>query len=343
MARSAYCYILEFWYAIRARSYFPIIKGGKDGDLKMTIVTRYDVRSGSTFILLKYRSFNDLTERLKRELTQKLIGFVRDLTTASLTIDPFALPLWHFNATIQYFRRATRLPRDAIRQQEVKVHGSSDELAEMNLQMLHLALGSLDQDKIQMAFLISTIQQLRVQHDLFYRVVGDASNPDRPTWVYHRVREELDRYECQLEYFKSSVEDVAGKGQRLLNLVSRTLGAASWSRLTQTVFQSSVEEDGRANISADRADLPANRACSVGEFRHEDDRNYDHDVSTRKLRHWSFGHQPVLHLRLVVEFHGQRTTSRVTTVVDIVRGCGSAHSDNFCGLAVLEQISEAEA
>lgn len=120
MAGYAHCYILEFWYAIRARSYFPIIKGGREGDLKITTVTRYDVRSGSTLILLKYRSFNDLTKRLKRELTQKLKDFVQDLRTASLTIDPFALPLRHFNAAIQYFRHAARLPGDTIRQQEVE-------------------------------------------------------------------------------------------------------------------------------------------------------------------------------------------------------------------------------
>lgn len=229
IGRCAYRYILEFWYAIRARSFFPIIKGGKEGDLKMTIVTRYDVKTGSTLILLKYRSFNDLTERLKRELTQKLKLFVQDPKTASLTIDPFALPLWHFHVTIQYFRRAARLPRDIIREQEVKAHDSFDELTGMSLQTLHLALGSLDQDKMQMAFLIDTIRRLRVQHELFYRLVRDESNPDRRAWVYHRVREELDRYECQLEYFKSSAADVAGKGQRLLDLVSRTLGAPSRS------------------------------------------------------------------------------------------------------------------
>lgn len=342
MARRAYCYILEFWYAIRARSYFPIIKGGKEGDLKMTIITRYDVKSGSTLILLKYRSYNDLTERLKRELIQKLKFFVQDPTTSSLAIDPFALPLWHFNATIQYMRRAARLPRDAIRQQEEKAHGSSNELDGVNLQMLYFALRSLDQDKIQMAFIIDTIRRLRVQHDLFYRWVGNEPNPDRRVWVYHRVREELDRYECQLELFKSSVEDVAGKVERMLNLVSQTSGAALWSRLTHTDFQSSVEEDDRANISADRANVQANRASSVREYRHEDDRDYDHDVFTRKLRHWAFGHKYVLYLRPVVGFYRQEATSRGATVVDTVRSCYSAHCVNICGVEFLAEAGTAE-
>jgi hypothetical protein len=59
-------YLLEFWYAIRARAYFSEID--KDAELKMTIVTRYDVVTKSTVVLLKYRSFNDLPTVLKRDL-----------------------------------------------------------------------------------------------------------------------------------------------------------------------------------------------------------------------------------------------------------------------------------
>ena len=250
VAACAHYLLLEFWYAIRARSYFPIIRGGKAADLKITIITRYNVQDQSTLILLKYRSYNDLTERLKRELTRNLEDFIQNPATSSLAVDPFALPLWHFNITVQYFRRAARLPRDAINQEEKKVHGSAVDLAEMNLQMLHLALGNLDQDKIQMACAIDTIRRLRAKHDLFYRLVKDEPNADRRGRVYHRVQEELDRYEHHLEYFKTLAEDVCGKGQRLLKLVGITFKLRSQPQLTRTVLEPPVEEDSRANTSA---------------------------------------------------------------------------------------------
>ena len=189
----------------------------------MTIVTRYDVKAQSTLVLLKYRSYNDLTDRLKRELVQRLEHFVHELETNTLDMDPFALSLWHFNATIQYFRRAARLPRDAIRQEEIRAHESAHNLHEMNLRGLHLALGSLDQDKIQLAFLLDIVQRLRAKHQLFHECFAEEQEPNKRSRVYYRVQEELERYACQLGYFRSSVEEVSGKVQCLLNLVSQAL------------------------------------------------------------------------------------------------------------------------
>ena len=45
-------YILEFWYIIRARAYFSEID--KHADLKMTMVTKYDVVTKSTVVLGSY-------------------------------------------------------------------------------------------------------------------------------------------------------------------------------------------------------------------------------------------------------------------------------------------------
>lgn len=209
--------VLEFWYAIRARAY--VRRLGKEADLKMTIVTRYDARSQSTLVLLKYRSFNDLPQRLHEELVDNLQAFVREPTTAALVKNPFITSVMHFNPTIQYFRRAAREPRDTIRDEEARVHGGMDEFARIDLHKLHLTLTSLDQDKIQMSFILGVIARLRIQHETFQTLVeGKAGVPERD-WLYFRMEEEFDRFENQIAYFKSSVEDVARRVERLLELV----------------------------------------------------------------------------------------------------------------------------
>ncbi|EFR01093.1 hypothetical protein MGYG_04097 [Nannizzia gypsea CBS 118893] len=206
----------DFWYAIRARAYIRAVD--KEADLKMTIVTHYDVKSQSSVILLKHRSFNDLPKALKDELDDKLVDFILNPSTAALAGNPFALHLLHFNSTIQYYRRAARDPRDSVRKEEVKAHGGSSDLGEINIQRLHLTLTSLDQDKLQLNFILGVLSRLRKQHDQFYRMVKGTPDPDNRDWLYTRVEEEYDRFENQITYFKTSIEDVATRAQRLLDL-----------------------------------------------------------------------------------------------------------------------------
>ncbi|KAL4918890.1 hypothetical protein BDW62DRAFT_217364 [Aspergillus aurantiobrunneus] len=208
---------LEFWYAIRARAY--VQKVGEEADLKMTIVTRYDAKTDTTLALLKYRSFNDLPQRLHEELVKNLETFVRTPNTTSLTKNPFILSIIHFNPTIQYYRRAAREPRDTIRVEERGVHGATGEFARIDLPKLHLTLSSLDQDRIQMNFILGVIARLRKQHEMFQTMVKrkpDVHERDSP---YFRLEEEFDRFENQMAYFKSSVEDVVRRVERLLDLL----------------------------------------------------------------------------------------------------------------------------
>ncbi|EZF22454.1 hypothetical protein H112_04656 [Trichophyton rubrum D6] len=207
----------DFWYAIRARAYIRAVD--KEADLKMTIVTHYDVKSQSSVILLKHRSFNDLPKALKDELHDKLVDFILNPSTAALAGNPFALHLLHFNSTIQYYRRAARDPRDSVRKEEIKAHGGSSGLEEINIQRLHLTLTSLDQDKLQLNFILGVLARLRKQHDQFYRMVKGAPDVDSRDWLYTRVEEEYDRFENQITYFKTSIEDVAARAQRLLDLL----------------------------------------------------------------------------------------------------------------------------
>ncbi|KAL5335286.1 hypothetical protein BJX70DRAFT_390765 [Aspergillus crustosus] len=206
-----------FWYAIRARAY--VQKLGEEADLKMTILTRYDAKRDTTLALIKYRSFNDLPQRLHEELVQNLKTFVQTPNTASLAKNPFILSIIHFNPTIQYCRRAAREPRDTTREEERRVHGVTGEFARIDLPKLHLTLTSLDQDKIQMNFILGVIARLRKQHEVFQAMVKKKPNVSDRDWLYFRVEEEFDRFENQMTYFKSSVEDVARRVERLLDLL----------------------------------------------------------------------------------------------------------------------------
>lgn len=185
----------------------------------MTIVTHYDVKSQTSVVLLKHRSFNDLPESLKTELRTKLLDFIGNPSTAALAGDPFSLHLLHFNTTIQYYRRAARDPRDSVRKEEIKAHGGKSDIGEIDLRRLHLTLTSLDQDKVQLNFILGVISRLRLQHDRFYKLVKGVADPDERDWLYTRVEEEYDRFENQITYKKTSVEDVATRAQRLLDLV----------------------------------------------------------------------------------------------------------------------------
>ncbi|KAL2845424.1 hypothetical protein BJY01DRAFT_234943 [Aspergillus pseudoustus] len=231
----------EFWYAIRARAY--VQKLDEEADLKMTIVTRYDAKTDTTLALLKYRSFNDLPQRLHEELVGNLETFVRAHNTASLAKNPFILSIIHFNPTIQYYRRAAREPRDTTRDEEKRVHSVTGEYARINLHKLHLTLKSLDQDKIQMSFILGVIARLRKQHEIFQALVKGIPNANERDWLYFRVEEEFDRFENQMAYFKSSVEDVARRVERLLDLLfnmSSRVNTESSTKMTKYAMHESA-------------------------------------------------------------------------------------------------------
>jgi hypothetical protein len=233
---------LEFWYAIRARVY--VQKLGKEADLKMTIVTRHCLRTRTTLYLIKYRSFNDLPGLLHDELVQNLEAFVRSPRAKDLVQNPFVLSILHFGPTIQYYRRAAREPRDTARDEEVRVHSGNEAIERVDLQKLHLTLTSLDQDKIQMNFILEVIGRLRRQHELFQSLVramdGGKGGKD---WVCGRVDEELDRFENQMNYFRSSNEDVARRVERLLDLLfnmTSRISTQSTMQMTRYAMQESA-------------------------------------------------------------------------------------------------------
>ncbi|CAJ2514201.1 Uu.00g023200.m01.CDS01 [Anthostomella pinea] len=91
--------------------------------------------------------------------------------TQILARDPIAVSLWHFNVTIQYYSRAARIPRVTVRAQEQKAH---EDVNHMELRLLQFALDSLNQDQIQMSFLLDTISRIRTQHRLLYSLLKDA-------------------------------------------------------------------------------------------------------------------------------------------------------------------------
>lgn len=232
----------EFWYAIRARLY--VQKLGKEADLKMTIVTRHCLRTRTTVYLLKYRSFNDLPGLLHDELVQNLEAFVRSSHAQELVQNPFVLSTLHFGPTIQYYRRAAREPRDSIRDVEQRVHGGSEEVERVDLRKLHLTLGSLDQDRIQMSFILEVIGRLRRHHDQSQSIIR-ARYGGRPgkNWVGCRVEEELDRFENQMQYFRSSNEDVARRVERLVELLfnmSARISSQSTMQMTRYAMQESA-------------------------------------------------------------------------------------------------------
>lgn len=190
----------------------------------MTIVTKYDVATESTVVLLKYRSFNDLPTKLKCDLISKLRELVDQPSTAQIAHNPFAVSLLHFNCTAQWYRRAARDPRDSVRHEEEKAHDESknekNEVEAINVRRLHLTMRNLDQDKLQLTQIIGTINSLRKQHESFYRFVRKKPVPEERDWLYLRVEEEFDRLDDQLHYLRASIEDVCARAQRLLDLVS---------------------------------------------------------------------------------------------------------------------------
>lgn len=213
--------MIEFWFAIRARAYYREVEA--EADLKITALTKYNIATKSTLVILKYRSFNDLPDRLKREQVKKLREFVEQRSTAMVASNPFAISLLLFNSSVQWYRRAARDPRDAVRLEEEKAHENAmkgeDEREDIDLRRLHLTIRSLDQDKVQLSFILGVIARLRKQQDMFYTIVYNQLDPMHRDGLYLRVDEEFDRLENQIKYFRSSIEDVSNRAERLLNLV----------------------------------------------------------------------------------------------------------------------------
>ena len=91
-------------------------------DLKVIVVTRCHFETRSTFVLLKYRSFNDLANLLKREYLQFLREFFMYPSATELSRDPFVLGVLHMFPLTQYMLRAARQPRDIVGTEAKKVH-----------------------------------------------------------------------------------------------------------------------------------------------------------------------------------------------------------------------------
>jgi len=82
---------------------------------------------------------------------------------------------------------------------------------------------NLDQDVLQLVQIIGTIENLRKRHELFYRFVEKVSATEDRGWLYMRVEEEPDQLDDQLHFIQTTIEDMQGRAQRLLSLVSPLL------------------------------------------------------------------------------------------------------------------------
>lgn len=174
-------------------------------------------------MIFKYRSFNELPTELKRELVQKVKDFVMDQSAQLVAGNPVAPFLSHLFTTLQWYRRAARDPRDNVRREEEKVHEPGRrESKEVDgiVGRLHLSMRSLDQDILQLGFILDVIGRLRKQHDIFYTVIKKKPETSDRDWLYFRVDDELDRLENHIIYMRSLTSDVRKRAQRLLELVS---------------------------------------------------------------------------------------------------------------------------
>ena len=217
----------ETWYAMRARAFVP--EETKEADLKITIITRYHFPTRTTFVLLKYRSFNDLVDGLKQEIVRTVDEFIHHPSTARAISDPFMIGVLHFFPIIQYYRRAARGPRDMVRTEEEKVH-SPEKSKDIDIRKLHKTLASLDQDVVQLTFILDLIKRLRAEHQIFWtqmRSIGSATTEQALSSVIEEslldaVSREFDKYENYVTYFRESIREVKGKTERLMDLVSLT-------------------------------------------------------------------------------------------------------------------------
>lgn len=182
---------------------------------------QYDIQSQTTTVIIKLRSFNNLVDSLKDELLLKLYQFVQQKTTQAIASDPLAVTIMYIQATAQWYRRAARGPRDTVRKEEEKAHvvrtGRGEE--SQIIRRLHFTMRNLDQDKLQLKFIIDTIRHLLAEHDRFYTLIKNNKGLDDRDWVFSRVDEELRRLVNHIVYQVSLIEDVASRAERLLSLV----------------------------------------------------------------------------------------------------------------------------
>ena len=178
----------------------------------------------STVVLLKYRSFNDLPTKLKSELISELKELVSQRNTELIAHNPFSMSFLHLRCTAKWYRQAAIDSRDTVRWEEDRIYAFSvnekDRIEAINLPRLHFTLRDLDQDKLQLTQIIGTISSLRKQHESFYRFAKKTPTPEDRDWLYLRVEEELDRLDVLIHYLRDSTQDVIGRAQRLLDLVS---------------------------------------------------------------------------------------------------------------------------
>jgi len=183
---------------------------------------QYNIIAQTTTVIIKLRSFNNLVDSLKDELLLKLSNFVKQKTTQAIASDPLAVTIMYIQATAQWYRRAARGPRDTVRKEEEKAHvGRKGEGKEAKIiRRLHFTMRNLDQDKLQLKFIIDIIRHLLSEHDRFYTIIKNSKSLDNRDWVFSKVDEELRRLDNHISYQVALIGDVANRADRLLSLVS---------------------------------------------------------------------------------------------------------------------------
>lgn len=193
----------------------------QEADLKVTIVTRYHFPTQTVFALVKYRSFSDLANGLKQELFRGLDSFIHHPSTSETVADPFVIGTLHFFLIIQYYRRAARGPRDVIRDEERKVHDLVRS-KELDIRRLHLTLTSLDQDNIQLTFILGLVDRLKREHNDFSENLRRRLGSKYSDALGLEVKHELEKLQNYVRYFRDLIKDVAHKTERIMNLVGPT-------------------------------------------------------------------------------------------------------------------------
>ena len=152
---------------------------------------QYNIQAQTTTVICKLRSFNNLVDGLKDELLAKLYHFVAQKTTGTIASDPLAVTILYIQATAQWYRRAMRGPRDTVRKEEEKAHDVRKRNGEESqiIRRLHFTMRNLDQDKLQLRFIIDIIEHLLKEHDRFYTLVRKSGSSDDRDMVFSRVDE----------------------------------------------------------------------------------------------------------------------------------------------------------
>lgn len=232
-------------------------------------MTHYEPQTQKSVVILKYRGFNDLATSLQKELKSRLRQFVEDDNATKGFNNPVGLALFHFGPVIQYYRRGARDPRDTIRKQEEIAHQPRERargFQEIDIKALHLTLGSLDQNIVQLKFLLDLIKRLRSMHESLNTDLAEmrSTQGTYDKCLSRRVEHELERFESHIAYIRDGQKESARKAHRLMDLefrISTRYQATATTKMAEHAMQDSISMKNIAIVTM--IFLPVTAVASV--------------------------------------------------------------------------------